>query len=92
MDAGGTARTAAAGEIGQRRERRACAAVVVDQRAEGARADIVAANEAKPIEALLLAQPHAATVFAHGMIRCGRKKSPRRTLSPRHRQHGRLRN
>jgi len=71
MDAGGTARAAAAGEIGQRRQRRAGAAVVVDQRAEGARADIVAADEAKPIEPLLLAQPHAIAVLAHGMIRFG---------------------
>jgi hypothetical protein len=31
-----------------------------------ARADIVAADEAKPIEPLLLAQPHAVAVFAHG--------------------------
>jgi hypothetical protein len=46
MDAGGTARAAAADEIGQRRQPRACAAVVVDQRAEGARAHIVAADEA----------------------------------------------
>jgi hypothetical protein len=92
VDADGTARAAAAGEIGQRRQRRAGAAVMVDQRAEGAWADIVAADEAKPIEPLLLAQPHAATVFAHGMIRFGVKKSPRRTLSPHHRQHGRLRN
>jgi hypothetical protein len=53
MDAGGAARAAAAGEIRQRRQRGACAAVVVDQRAEGARADIVAADEAKPIEPLL---------------------------------------
>jgi len=54
MDAGGAARAAAAGEIRQRRQRGACAAVVVDQRAEGARADIVAADEAKPIEPLLV--------------------------------------
>ena len=71
VDAGGTARAAAAGEIGQRRQRRACAAIVVDQRAEGARADVVAADEAKPIEPLLLAQPHAIAVLAHGMIRFG---------------------
>src|SRR5262245_43971014 len=71
MDAGGAACTAAAGEIRQRRQRRAGAAVVVDQRAEGARTDIVAADEAKPIEPLLLAQPHAVLLFAHGMIRFG---------------------
>ena len=68
MDAGGAA---AAGEIRQRRQRGACAAVVVDQRAEGARANIVAADKAKPIEPLLLAQPHAVAAFAHGMIRFG---------------------
>jgi hypothetical protein len=66
MDAGGAARAAAAGKTGERRQRRAGAAVMVDQRAEGARADIVAADEAKPIEPLLLAQPHALAVFAHG--------------------------
>ena len=66
MDAGGAARAAAAGKIGERRQRRAGAAVMVDQRPEGARADIVAADEAKPIEPLLLGQPHALAVFAHG--------------------------
>src|SRR5215831_6359264 len=45
------------------------ARALVDQRAEGARADVVAADEAQPIEPLLLAQPHAVAVFAHGMIR-----------------------
>src|SRR5262249_12509607 len=71
MDADGAARTAAAGEIRQRRQRRAGPAVVVDQRAEGARADIVAADEAKPIEPLLLAHPDAVLPFDHGMIRFG---------------------
>src|SRR6516164_43082 len=69
MKATPSAFAAVAGKIGQRRQRRAGAAVVVDQRAEGARADIVAADEAQPIEPLLLAQPHAVAVFAHGMIR-----------------------
>src|SRR5262249_44405156 len=59
------------GGRGRPRERRGSAAVVVDQRAEGARADIVAADEAKPIEPLVLAQPHAVLLFAHGMIRFG---------------------
>jgi hypothetical protein len=54
MDAGGAARAAAAGKSGERRQRRAGAAVVVDQRTEGTRADIVAADEAKPIEPLLV--------------------------------------
>ena len=63
VDAGGTARAAAAGEIGQRRQRRACAAIVVDQRAEGARADIVAADEAKPIELLLDGPPLRKSVW-----------------------------
>ena len=76
MDAGGAARAAAAGKSGERRQRRACAAIVVDQRAEGARADIVAADEAKPIEPLLLAQPHTVAVFAHGMIRLGWRPRP----------------
>src|SRR5262249_57303643 len=67
----GAAGPAAGGEMRQPRQRRASAAVVVDQRAEGARADIVAADEAKPIEPLVLAQPHAVLLFAHGMIRFG---------------------
>src|SRR5262249_42005621 len=92
MDAGGTARAAAAGEIGQRRPRPAGAAIKGDQRAERARADIVAADEAKPIAAPLLPPPHPPTLLSPGMIRCERKKSPGRTLSPHHRQHGRLRN
>src|SRR5262249_62095285 len=44
--------------------RRASAApALVDQRAEGARADGVAAGEGQPIEPLVLAQPHALARF-----------------------------
>ena len=49
---------AAAGERRQRIERGARAAVIIDQIAEGARADIVAADQAQPVEPLLLAQFH----------------------------------
>jgi hypothetical protein len=38
---------------------------MVDERAEGVRADIVAADEAQPIEALLVAEPHALVYVAH---------------------------
>src|SRR5262249_42204725 len=34
------------------------AAVMIDERAEGARADVVAADEAQPIEPLLVGEPH----------------------------------
>src|SRR5262249_51633943 len=71
MDAGGTARAPAPGGIGQRRQRRAGAALVVDQRAGGARADVVAAGEAKPIEPLVFAPPPALPLLGHGMIRFG---------------------
>jgi hypothetical protein len=54
---------AAAGKIGQRRERGAGAAAVIDQGAEGPRPDIVAADEAQPVEALFVGQ---AGGFEHG--------------------------
>ncbi len=47
---------AAAGEIGQRRERGTRAAIVIEQRPEGARADILAADQPQPVEPLLVAQ------------------------------------
>ena len=49
---------AAAGERGQGGQRGARAAIMIDQVAEGARADIVGPDEAQPIEPLLLAQSH----------------------------------
>ena len=55
----GSRRAAAAGEFGQRVERRPRAAVVIDQRAEGARPDIVAADEPQPVEPLRVGQTHA---------------------------------
>ena len=48
---------AAPREIGQRLERRAGAAEMIEQRAERARADIFAADEPQPVEALLVAEP-----------------------------------
>ena len=50
---------AAAGERGQGAKRCARAAIMIDQVAEGARADIVGADEAQPVEPLLLAQSHS---------------------------------
>ena len=43
---------AAPGEIRQRLERRAGTAAVIDERAKGARANVLGANEAQPVEAL----------------------------------------
>ena len=63
VDARGTPRAAAAGKIGQRRERGAGATAVIDQGAEGARPDMVAADEAQPVEALFVGQ---AGGFKHG--------------------------
>jgi hypothetical protein len=53
-DAGRTLGAAAAGKIGKRRKRGARAAVMIDERAEGPRADVVAADQAQPIEPLLV--------------------------------------
>jgi hypothetical protein len=64
-DAGGTLGAAAAGKLGKRRQCGARAAVVIDQRAEGAWADVVAADEAQPIEPLLVGEPHALVCFTH---------------------------
>lgn len=66
MDAGRPSRAATPGEIGQRRQCRARAAVMVDERAERARADMVGADQPKPIEPLLVAQPHALVRSARG--------------------------
>ena len=58
IDAGGRG-AAAPRQIRHRLERRARAAVMVDERAEGARADIVAADELQPVEPLLVGQTNA---------------------------------
>ena len=50
---------AAAGESGQGAKRGARAAIMIDQVAEGARADIVGPDEAQPVEPLLFAQSHS---------------------------------
>jgi hypothetical protein len=56
VDARGPRRAAAAGEIGQGREGGAGSAAVINQGAEGARPDMVAADEAQPVEALFVGQ------------------------------------
>ena len=61
----GRARAAAAGEVRQRLERRARAAAGVDQGAEGARADVLRADQPQPVEQLLV-----------GEARRGRLSSP----------------
>src|SRR5450756_2542821 len=50
---------AAAGERGQGAQRGARAAIMIDQVAEGTRADIVGPDEAQPVEPLLFAQSHS---------------------------------
>ena len=55
----GRARAAAPRQLRQRVERGARAAAMIEQGAEGARADIVAADEAQPVEPLLVGQTHA---------------------------------
>src|SRR5262249_54920300 len=50
------------------------AAVMIDERAEGARADVVAADEAQPIEPLLVGEPHPLSCFIH--------LAPRRAAPP----------
>ena len=49
----------APGESRKRLERRARSAKMIDERAKGARTDILAANEAQPVEPLLVGQAHA---------------------------------
>src|SRR5205823_4511186 len=60
MDARRAAGAAAARQVGQGSERRARTAVMLEQGAERARADMVAANEAQPVEPLLVGDAHAA--------------------------------
>src|SRR5262249_56845375 len=62
---GGPLAPAARGEMGKRGRRRPRTAVMIDEGAEGARPHIVAADETQPIEPLLVAEPHALTLFRH---------------------------
>ena len=55
----------AAGKLRQCRERRPGAAEMVDEGAEGARPDIGAANEAKPVDPLLIGQLDAVGRLFH---------------------------
>ena len=81
-----TAGAAAARQAGQRGERGLRAAELVEQRPEGARPDILAANEPQPVEPLLVGQPdavsrcrcaHAAprSRSAQNCLRAGRRQS-----------------
>ena len=65
-DADRPLRAAAPREIGQRVERRARAAAIVDQRAEGARADVLRADQPQPVEPLVVAEPRAPGLRVHG--------------------------
>jgi hypothetical protein len=56
---------AAARQRRQRIERRACSAEMVEQRAKGARADILTADESQPIEPLLIRQTYWFNALAH---------------------------
>jgi hypothetical protein len=58
-DARRRGRAAAAGELRQRLERSARAAAMIDQGAEGAGADVVAADQPQPVQALLIGQADA---------------------------------
>jgi hypothetical protein len=60
-DVSGQERAATTCHRRQSLERRPGAAVMIDQIAEGARADIVGSDEAQPVEPLLLGQPYAFT-------------------------------
>ena len=56
-DPSGSRRASASCQLGQVIERGACAAVVIDERAEGTRSDIVAADQAQPVNPLRVGQP-----------------------------------
>jgi hypothetical protein len=57
-DAPGSGRAAAAGQFWQRVERGAGGAVVIEQGAEGAGTDILAADQLQPVEPLPVREPH----------------------------------
>jgi hypothetical protein len=69
---------AAAGEIGQRRKRRPGAAEPIEQGAKRARPDILAADQAQPVKALLIGQ---ADVTGHGLVHSAGRR--RRAWFPR---------
>jgi hypothetical protein len=56
---------AAACQHWQRLQRRARSAEMIDQRAKGARADILTADQAEPIEPLLIRQTYWFSALAH---------------------------
>src|SRR5262249_10973845 len=56
---------ASARQIRQRRERRTRSAEMIEQRAKGARPHILAADEAEPIDPLLIAQTYWLRALAH---------------------------
>ena len=58
-DADGARGAAAAGKFGQRFDRRARIAVLTQQPSEGARPDIVAADQPQPVEPLFVGECHA---------------------------------
>ena len=58
-------RPAASREIGQSVERGACAAAPIEQRAEGARADVFGSNEPQPVEPLIVVEPRRLGALAH---------------------------
>lgn len=65
IDAHRAAGAAAPGKVRKRGQGSAGAAVMVDESAEGARADVLRADQAQPVEVLLVAQANAFTFRLH---------------------------
>ena len=65
-DADRPAGAAAAREVGQGGERRRRAAAAIEQRAEGARADVLAADQPQPVETLAVAETRLDQPRGHG--------------------------
>src|SRR5262249_28080256 len=65
IDAGSALGAAAPGKLRQRFERLARAAIVVDERAEGARPNVLAANEPQPVDPLLVGETNARACSLH---------------------------
>ena len=80
-DADRTRRSAAPRQIGQGAQRRPRAAVALEQRGEGARPDILAADQPQPVEPLLVGQSDVGPLVHVGLMPLTRQPSRRRVVT-----------
>ncbi len=81
----------ATGQVRQDVQRGGRSAILVDQGAEGARADIFRADEAKPVETLLIRQNHALSLLSDLAFGSGKEAADVLAVLPpqeRHEHHG----